>query len=70
MNGEIARGGRSWYTGSMTPKLSSEQRAALRLDADREAIRQGIADMEAGRVVTLEVLDARIRAAIRRPQSA
>jgi predicted transcriptional regulator len=29
---------------------------------DRAAIREGIADMEAGRVLTLEELDARIRA--------
>lgn len=83
----------------MTPKLTHEQREALkqgggpvpveddqthevyflvdkvtldtlRQDADREAIRQGIADMEAGRVVTLEELDARIQAKIRRPLSA
>lgn len=83
----------------MTPKLTNEQREALktsgtpvpveddethevyflvdkvtldtlRQDADREAIRQGIADMEAGRVVTLDELDARIQARIRRPQSA
>jgi predicted transcriptional regulator len=33
--------------------------------ADRDAIRRGIADMEAGRVVTLEELDARIRARLR-----
>ena len=42
----------------------------LRHDADREAIRQGIADMEAGRVITLDELDARIQDRIRRPQSA
>jgi hypothetical protein len=83
----------------MIPKLSSEQREALkrdggplqveddqthqvyflvdkgmldslRNDADREAIRQGIVDMEAGRVVTLEELDARIQAKIQRSQSA
>jgi predicted transcriptional regulator len=83
----------------MTPKITIEQREALkqgagpvrveddqtnrvyflvdgvtldtlRQDADREAIRQGIADMEAGRVITLEELDARIQARIRRPQSA
>lgn len=29
---------------------------------DRAAIREGIADMEAGRLLTLEKLDARIRA--------
>lgn len=75
----------------MTPKITSEQRAALnghvgplairdeqtqqlfflldqasldklQREADRAAIREGIADMEAGRVMTLEQLDARIRA--------
>ncbi len=75
----------------MIPKLTDEQRAALRgrvgplpiedeqtqqmfvlldhatfeklqRDADHVAIREGIADMEAGRVLTLEQLDARIRA--------
>lgn len=74
----------------MTPKLSSEQRAALaghvgpspieddqsqrvfflldkstldrlQREADLAAIREGIADMEAGRVMTLEELDAKIR---------
>lgn len=39
--------------------------ATLRRAADREAIRQGIADMEAGHVITLDELDARIDAAIR-----
>lgn len=43
---------------------------ALRQDADRQAIRQGITDMEAGRVVTLEELDARIQARLRKPFSA
>lgn len=38
--------------------------------ADHDAIRQGIADMEAGRVLTLEELDARIHARIHRPKSA
>ena len=42
----------------------------LRQDADRQAIRQGITDMEAGRVVTLEELDARIQAKLRKPFSA
>jgi len=42
----------------------------LRQDAERQAIREGIADMEAGRVVTLEELDARIQARLRRPLSA
>lgn len=36
---------------------------------DLAAIREGIADMEAGRVVTLEELDARIRARLRLPAS-
>lgn len=36
--------------------------ATLRQKEDLAAIREGIADMEAGRVVTLEQLDARIRA--------
>jgi len=70
----------------MAPKLTSEQRAALKQDgapvrveddethqvyflvdkvtlesADREAIRQGIADMEAGRVAPLDEVMARIR---------
>ena len=34
----------------------------LQREADRAAIREGIADMEAGRVLTLEQLDAPIRA--------
>jgi predicted transcriptional regulator len=38
--------------------------------ADRDAIRRGIADMEAGRVLTLEELDARIQARIRKSKSA
>lgn len=83
----------------MTPKLTNEQRDAIKRDrcpvpvedeqthevyflvdqgtletlrqnADRQAIRQGIAEMEAGRVVTLEELDARIQARLRRPLSA
>ncbi|MCE9604007.1 MAG: hypothetical protein K8U03_03795 [Planctomycetia bacterium] len=84
----------------MTPKITSEQREALkqdggypvpveddqthqlyflidkatldtlRQDADREAIRQGISDMEAGRVLTLEELDARIQSKLRRSQTA
>lgn len=74
----------------MTPKLSSEQRAALvghvgplpieddqsqrvfflldestldrlQREADHTAISEGIADLEAGRVMTLEELDTRIR---------
>lgn len=36
----------------------------LQSEADRAAIHEGIADMEAGRVLTLEELDARIRAKI------
>ena len=36
--------------------------ANLKLRDDEIAIREGIADMEAGRVVTLEELDRRIRA--------
>jgi hypothetical protein len=35
--------------------------ANLQQQEDLAAIREGIADMEAGRVVTLEELDARIR---------
>lgn len=35
--------------------------AGLQQQEDLAAIREGIADMEAGRVVTLEELDARIR---------
>jgi len=35
---------------------------SLRQQDDLVAIRQGIADMEAGRIVTLDELDARIRA--------
>jgi len=35
---------------------------ALRRQEDLNAIREGIADMEAGRVVTLDELDARIHA--------
>ena len=34
----------------------------LQRDADRTAIHDGIADMEAGRVLTLQQLDVRIRA--------
>lgn len=77
----------------MTPKLTSEQRAALsghagplriedeqtrqvfflldqatldklQREADCAAIREGIADMETGRVLTLEELDARIHATL------
>lgn len=36
----------------------------LQREADRAAIREGIADMEAGRVLTLEQLDSRIRATL------
>ena len=35
---------------------------SLQLQEDLAAIREGIADMEAGRVVALDELDARIRA--------
>lgn len=95
----MGNGAGLWYTVSMTPKLTSEQREALkqgagpvpvedeqtnqvyflvdkvtldalRQDADRDAIRQGIADMEAGRVLSLEDVDARIQAAIRQTKSA
>jgi predicted transcriptional regulator len=41
--------------------------AGLQRQADLAAIREGIADMEAGRVVTLEELDARIRGRPRSP---
>jgi predicted transcriptional regulator len=79
----------------MTPKLTVEQRDALKQQgsplpvedeqthqvyflvdkvtlesADRDAIRRGIADMEAGRVLTLEELDARIQRRIRAAKSA
>jgi predicted transcriptional regulator len=50
--------------------VDEETLETLRRDADRHAIREGIADMEAGRVVSLEELDARIRARLRRPLSA
>lgn len=36
----------------------------LQREADQAAIRDGIADMEAGRVLTLEQLDTRIRATL------
>jgi hypothetical protein len=81
------------YSMSMIPKLTQEQREALRrsdrpvpvedtetkrvyylvdgsaidmmlVHEDLFAIRDGIADMEAGRVVPLEELDARIRASL------
>lgn len=59
----------------MNVKLTAEQRTAmsnhvgplpmtlekLQREADHAAIREGIADMEAGRVLTLEELDKRIR---------
>lgn len=80
----------------MTPKLTSEQRAALsqsdgpvlvedtetsrvyylvdesamhslRQREDLSAIRDGIADMEAGRIIALDELDARIRARLGLP---
>lgn len=79
----------------MTPKLTSEQREALKQgagpvpvedeqthevyylvdkltleSADRDAIRKGVADMEAGRLLTLDELDARIQSRIRRSKSA
>ena len=38
--------------------------------ADHDAIRRGIADMEAGRGLTLEELDARIQARIRDAKTA
>jgi predicted transcriptional regulator len=41
--------------------------ADLQRQADLAAIRDGIADMEAGRVVTLEELDSRIRARLALP---
>jgi len=50
--------------------VEKETLETLRQDADCQAIRQGIADMEAGRVITLEELDARIQARLRRPLSA
>ena len=40
---------------------------SLQQQDDMAAIREGIADMEAGRVVTLEELDARIRARLALP---
>lgn len=39
----------------------------LQQEADRAAIHEGIADMQAGRVMTLEQLDARIRAKLGLP---
>jgi predicted transcriptional regulator len=39
----------------------------LQQQEDMTAIREGIADMEAGRMVTLEELDARIRARLGLP---
>lgn len=42
--------------------LDGETLDKLQREADAAAIREGIADMEAGRVLTLEELDARIRA--------
>jgi predicted transcriptional regulator len=44
--------------------VDSQMFEALRREADRAAIREGIDDMEAGRVLTLEELDRRIRAKI------
>jgi predicted transcriptional regulator len=41
--------------------------AKLQRQADVAAIREGIADMEAGRIVTLEELDARVRARLNSP---
>lgn len=41
-----------------------------RQNGDREAIRRGIADLEAGRVLTLDELDARIQAKIRAAKTA
>lgn len=38
----------------------------FRRQGDREAIRAGIADLEAGRLLTLEELDARVQQAMRR----
>ncbi len=39
-------------------------------NADQAAVRQGIAGLEAGRVVSLDELDSRIQSRIRRPLSA
>ena len=41
-----------------------------RQDADRQAIQQGIADLEAGRVLSLDELDARIQSKLRAAPSA
>ncbi|MCE9547775.1 MAG: hypothetical protein K8T25_20070 [Planctomycetia bacterium] len=49
----------------MTPEINAEQREALERSEDLAAIREGIADMEAGRVLSLEELDTRIQAQLR-----
>jgi hypothetical protein len=41
------------------------RREALRAQADRQAIAQAVADLEAGRVLTLEQLDERVRRALK-----
>lgn len=41
---------------------------SLQRQEDLAAIREGIADMEAGRIVTLEELDARIRSRLGLPE--
>lgn len=43
---------------------------AMQQQEDLAAVRQGIADMEAGRLVTLDELDARIRARLSAPPKA
>jgi len=44
--------------------------ATLRSDADRRAIQQGIAEMESGRVVAIDELDARIQSRLGGQRSA
>jgi hypothetical protein len=48
----------------MASELTPEQVEAFRPQADLAAILDGIAQMEAERLVTLEELDARIRAGL------
>jgi predicted transcriptional regulator len=60
----------------MDPNSTEENRDAHEADkvsrnsADRDAIFRGIADMKAGRVLSLKELDARIQAKIRDIKSA
>jgi hypothetical protein len=63
----VAHRVRSSYDGSMTATLRPEQGEALARQEDATAIRQGIADMEANRLVSIDEVDSRVHARLRTP---